>query len=146
MVAARERHCPLTTRQRFFKRDLHLDVQIGSALRRRQARPALGEHFGEQIAEGRRVVNSTRREIESLESAPVLRFVRARRVPGVVARPARRIDQRLVRLEDLTEPRRRRLVTRVDVRVKPARKTTVSPLDLGLRRSLLNAEHYVQIH
>jgi hypothetical protein len=57
----------------------------------------------------------------------------------VVAGAAGRIDQRLVGLEDLTESRSGCLITRIDVRVKPTRKTTVRPLDLGLTRPLLHA-------
>jgi hypothetical protein len=57
----------------------------------------------------------------------------------VIAGAAGRIDQRLVGLEDLTESRSGRLITRIDIRVKPTRKTTVSPLDLGLTRALLHA-------
>ncbi len=79
----------------------------------------------------RRVVRSSRREVEALEPAACC-APSARRMTGVIPRSASRIDQRLVRLQDLAESRLRRLVTRIDIRVKPARKTTVSPLDLGL--------------
>jgi hypothetical protein len=53
---------------------------------------------------------------------------------SVVSRPPRRIDQRLVRLEDFSEPLFGSVIARIDIRVIPSRKTTVRPLDLGLRR------------
>jgi hypothetical protein len=145
MVATRDRHRPLAARERLLERDLHLDMQIGTALRRRLPRPTLGEHLGEQIAEGCRVVDSARREVEALEPTPGLGSV-CQRIPSVIPRSASRIDQGLVRLQDLAEACRRRLIARIDIRVKPARKTTVSPLDLGLARALLHAQHYVQVH
>ena len=109
-------------------------------------RAAFGEYLGEQIAEGCGVVDSTRREVEALEPARRLRAVDTDRMPSVVPRSTSRIDQRLVRLEDLPKPGLCRLITRIDVRVKPARKTTLSPLDLGLARALLHAQDNVQIH
>jgi hypothetical protein len=139
LIAARHRDCPLTTCQRLFKGDVHLDVQIGATLWRRLPGAALGEHFREQIAEGRRVVDASRREVEPFESTPRRGIVCVRRMSRVVAGAAGRIDQRLVGLEDLTESRRGCLITRIDIRVKPTRKTTVSPLDLGLTRALLYA-------
>jgi hypothetical protein len=65
---------------------------------------------------------------------------------GVIPGSSGWIDQRFVRFQDLTEPRRCRLITRIDIRVIPTREATISPLDLGLGRSLLHAQDDVQIH
>ena len=59
----------------------------------RAPRAALGEHLGEQIAERRRVVRAARREVEALEPAALTSRRRSTSMPGVVARPPRRIDQ-----------------------------------------------------
>ena len=121
-------------------------MQIRAALLRGRAPAALGEHLGEQVAERRRVVRAAGREVEALEP----RRLTARRdldpMPGVVPRPAARIDQGLVRLQDLPESRLGRLVARIDIRVIPPRETAVRTLDLGVRRSVRHAEDDVQIH
>ena len=145
VLTPRDRNRTLDAAQRFLERHLHLDVQICAALLRGRA-PTLGEHLGEQIAEGRRMVRTARREVESFEPRRLTLRRRRRAMPGVVARAARRIDQRLVCLENLPESLLGRLITRIDVRVISTRKTTVRPLDLGLRRPLRHAQNDVQIH
>ena len=59
----------------------------------------------------------------------------SRQRAGVVPQPPIRIAQRLVRARDLLEARFRRVVTRIDVRVKFPRKPLVGALDLDQRRS-----------
>jgi hypothetical protein len=129
----------LSPGERFLERHRHLDMQIGTTLTRRLARAAFGEHFCEQVTEGGRVVNPARRKVKPFEAAPRLSAFNVGWMARVVARAASRIDERLVRLQDLLEPGCRGLITRVDIRVEPSRKTTISPLDLGLARSLLHA-------
>src|SRR5262245_26581050 len=146
VLAPRHGNRALDAAERLLERDWHLDMQIGAALLGRRAPAALGQDFRKQIAECRRVIGPTSRKIESLEPRGLSPRRLCRAVAGVVARTSRWINQRFVRLENLSESLLGRLIARVDVRVKPPRKTTVSPLDLGLRRSLLHAENDIQIH
>src|SRR5207344_3187158 len=91
VLTPRDRNRTLDAAERFLERHLHLDVQIRAALLRRRA-AALSEHLGEQIAEGRRIVRTARREVEAFEPRR-LTSRRRRAMPGVIARSARRIDQ-----------------------------------------------------
>ena len=54
------------------------------------------------------------------------------------------IDQRLVRLEDLAEPRLGVAIPRVDVRMKSPRKPPVRTFDLGVTRAMLQPEDHVE--
>jgi hypothetical protein len=120
----------------------------GPVLRRVRPLPAHDRQFSRRVtgiarwtptsASSNVTCISTCREVEALEPrrTPLL----CRRVmSGVVPRSPRRIDQRFVRFENLPESLFGGLIARIDVRVKPARKTTVRPLDLGLRRPLRHA-------
>src|SRR5262245_55511743 len=144
--ASRDRDRPLRAIQRVLERHLHVDVQIRSTLLRRIAIGALGEDLGEQIPERRRVVDAACREVEALEPRALLPSRHLNGMPRVVPRSPGRIDERLVRFEDLPEPLLCSLVARIDVGVESPREAAVRPLDLGLRGSLLYAENDVQIH
>src|SRR5262245_66090824 len=125
----------LRAAKRLFERHRHLGVETRPTLRRIASRAAFGQHFGEQIAEGRRVVDTPCGEIEPLETGRSNR-VRLARIARVVPGSAGRIDQRLIRLEDLTESRLGGAITRIDVRMIPSRESSIRPLDLGLRRAV----------
>ena len=120
-------------------------VKVGAALGAGLLLAACREHFGEEIAEGRRMIGSAAGEIEPLKTAaaPV---VGAERRAGIVVGAPLRIHQRFVRLEDLPEARFRRAVTRVDVRVIPPRETTVRALDVRLARVVFQPKDDVEIH
>ena len=130
---------PLAAVHRLVEAERERLVQIGAALGRRLCRAslALAQDVGEQIAEGGR-----RR---AADARPRSRTPRSRRVgrsavdaadaDRVVPPPPVRIAQRLVRLGDLPELRRRRAVTRIDVRVIPPRQPPVRALDVAQRRA-----------
>jgi hypothetical protein len=122
--------------ERFLEGHLHVNVQIGATL---LTGCTLGEHLGEQVAERGRVVGAARREVEALKPRRLSPRRRSRAMPRVVKRSPGRIDQRLVCLENFSESLLGCLITRIDVGVIAARKTTVRPLDLGLRRTLRHA-------
>src|SRR5688500_19922777 len=92
------------------------------------------------------MIDSARRKIEPLEPASPAPIGRLDAVPRVVTCPPRRIHQRFVGFQNLPEPRFRGPVARIDVRVKSARKSTIRPLDVGLRRAMRQAKDYVEIH
>src|SRR5437867_2814119 len=120
-------------------------MEIGAPLGRGPLFAARGEDLREEIAEGGRVVAAAAGEIEPLEAAgPTI--VSAERRTGVVAGATLRIDQRLVGLQNLAEPRLSRAIARIDVGMKPAREAPVRALDLQLRRAVLEPEDDVEIH
>jgi hypothetical protein len=121
-------------------------MEVGSALALGPRGRAIRQDFGEQIAERRGVVDADRGKVEPFEPALASRLVAAGGITRVVARTPLRIDQRLVRLNNLSETHLGRAIARIDIRVKATRKTPVGPTDVGLRRPVLQAEHYVQIH
>ena len=134
------------TGEGLLERELEFLVQVGAAFVRHTLSSALAQHLREEITERRRVVGAAGGKIETFK--PALRPCVARLDPltRVVARSTLRIDQRLVRVQDLPESRLRDAITRIDVRVKPARKTTVGALDVGLRRAMRQSQNDVQVH
>src|SRR5712691_7716505 len=120
-------------------------MEIGAPLGRGPLLAARREDFREEIAEGGRVVAAAAGEIEPLEAAGAA-IVSAERRTGIVAGATRRIDQGLVGLENLAEPRFSRAIARIDVGMKPARQAPVRALDLRLRRAVLETEDDVEIH
>ena len=124
---------------------MEIDAALGVAPR--PARLARVQHVGEQVAEGRRVVSvNADREVEALEPERRRAVRLCRRAGRIVAPAAIGIDQRLVRLGNLAELRRRHPIARVDVGMEPACETLVSSLDVGKRRASLQAEDDVEIH
>jgi hypothetical protein len=140
---------PLPAANRLLELERDRLVEIDAALRRplRALRLALVQHVGEQIAESRRVVAvDADREVEPVEAE---RRVAARvgpRAGRVVAATAFEVAQRLVRLRDLTELRRRHPVTRVDVRMELPRQPLVGALDVGHRGLAIDAEDHIKVH
>ena len=123
----RQRERPLRPFERLVERHVRVLMEIGSALGRRTAAATLAQYFREQVAERRRMVAP--RAEKSNPSKPLFgRSSRASTWPGVVARSALRVHQRFVRVEDLPEPRLRHAVSRIDIRVKPAREAAIGPL------------------
>ena len=104
------------------------------------------EKLAEQIAEGRRIVDAARREVEALEPRRLALVFHFDAMTRVVPRSPCGIDQGFVRVQNLPESLLGGLVTRIDVRVIPPRKTAVRTLDLGVRGSVRHAQYDVQIH
>ena len=109
-------------------------MQIGAALGGRGSPAALPSDVGEQIAEGRRRDRAAARpRSRTLRSRPLRRLVpgaqlrRRRSAAGARDRSASRTPR------DLAELRGRRAVTRIDVRMIPARQPPVRALDLASR-------------
>ena len=65
---------------------------------------------------------------------------------GVVLAPAIRVDQRLVSFGNLAKLRRRHPVTRIDVRMEPARQALVGALDVADVGRPFDAQDDVKIH
>src|SRR5678815_904369 len=141
-------HCDrsIHTAEGLLERELKFLVQVGAAFVRHTLASALAQPFREEITERRRVVGAAGGKIEPFKPAlrPCLAWLEP--LTRVVARSTLRIDQRLVGVQDLPEPRLRDAIARIDVRVKPARKTTVGALDVGLRRAMRQSQDDVQIH
>src|SRR5262249_31568532 len=110
------------------------------------SRLALADHVGEQIAERRRrFAAHTDREVESFESEGG-RVAGTHEAHGVVVPAAIGVDQRLVRLGDLTNLRRRHPITRIDVRMKLPRQALVGPLDIADAGAPFQAKHDIEVH
>ncbi len=139
----------LPAAHRFLEAERDRLMQIRTALRFavRPTRLALLQHIGKQIAEGgRRRPAHPDREIEPLEAERRLFDRRAALRAGVVPAAPLRIDQRLVRVRDLAELRRRHPIPRIDVRVMAARQPLVRPLDVARRGVAVEAEDNIEIH
>src|SRR5262249_47840270 len=146
-----DRRRPLAAGDRVFELERDRLMQIDAAHRLGAAVPraALREDFGEQIAEGRRVVAlapDADREVEALEAER--RRVRLARAHAgrVVAVTPIRIAERLVGFGNLSELLLRQPIARVDVGMMLARQPLVRALDVVQRRAALEAEHYVKVH
>jgi hypothetical protein len=124
-------------------------VHIGAALRTfpPSIAGAPGKHVLEEIAErGRPLAVRRTRKIEAGEAVGGRFGDQAIGVARVVATTAVGIHQRLIRVEDLAEPRRRLAVARIDIGVISTRKATVRPLDLAGRCAALHSEDDVEVH
>jgi len=143
-LSPRDGHCPVRAVERLVKRQRQRLMQIDATLGRGPAVAASGEDFSEQVAEGGRVITRETRKIESFEAAR--RVVTALRRAGVVPGTPLRIDQRLVRLEDLPEASLGRPVAWIDIRVIPPSEPPVRALDFRFARTVLETEDDVEVH
>ena len=121
-------------------------MQVRATPGRGRCRAPPGEHLGEQVAEGDRVIRAARRKVETFEpAAPLVVHIRGEGA-GVIARSSVPIDQGLVGAEDLPETHLGRAVAGIDVGVEPTRQVPVGPLDLGLGRAAAHAQNDVKVH
>ncbi len=142
-------HLARRAANRLFEAKFERMVQVGAALGggRIDVRVPLVQDIGEQIAERRRGrAADADREIEPLKPEGLHIGDGCGDTDGVVAAPAIRIAERLVRFRNLTEVRRRHPVARVDIGVIPSREAPVRALDVGERRLPLQPEDDVEVH
>ncbi len=136
------RHGRLQAVQRVLERDAHFDLDVVAALAALLPPPvpaAVAEEAAEHAAE----VEIAEVEVhvaggETALGPPV------RRPEAVVALPLLRVGEDVVRGLNLLEPRLRRLVAGVPVRVDLAHELAIRLLDLGRRRVLLHAQRLVE--